>query len=122
MFVPGWEGNISVKWLRRIKVVDAPYETREETSKYTDLMPTGKACQFTFEMDPKSLITFPSADRSCKDPDSTKSRDSRGRVAGRSAGRNIHGRRPQLEGRDVADSCPPDRVHTLHIWMEMGWQ
>ena len=60
LFVPGWEGNISVKWLRRIKVVDQPYMTREETSKYTDLMPDGKARQFTFEMDPKSLITFPS--------------------------------------------------------------
>lgn len=60
LFVPGWEGNISVKWLRRIKVVDQPYMTREETSKYTDLMPDGKARQFTFEMDPKSLITYPS--------------------------------------------------------------
>ena len=68
MFVPGWEGNISVKWLRRIKVVDAPYETREETSKYTDLMPTGKARQFTFEMDPKSLITFPSAGQKLQGP------------------------------------------------------
>ena len=60
LFVPGWEGNISIKWLRRIKVVDRPYMTREETSKYTDLLPDGKARQFTFEMDPKSLITNPS--------------------------------------------------------------
>ena len=60
LFVPGWEGNISIKWLRRIKVVDQPYMTREETSKYTDLMPDGKARQFTFEMDPKSVITYPS--------------------------------------------------------------
>ncbi|MGD1092338.1 MAG: sulfite dehydrogenase [Bryobacteraceae bacterium] len=60
MFVPGWEGNIAIKWLRRIKVVDQPYMTREETSKYTDLMPDGTARQFTFEMDPKSLITYPS--------------------------------------------------------------
>ena len=60
LFVPGWEGNISIKWLRRIKVVDQPYMTREETSKYTDLLPDGKARQFSFEMDPKSLITYPS--------------------------------------------------------------
>ena len=60
LFVPGWEGNISIKWLRRIKIVDQPYMTREETSKYTDLLPDGKARQFTFEMDPKSLITYPS--------------------------------------------------------------
>jgi sulfane dehydrogenase subunit SoxC len=60
LFIPGWEGNTSIKWLRRIKLVDRPYMTREETSKYTDLMPDGTARQFTFEMDPKSLITFPS--------------------------------------------------------------
>jgi sulfane dehydrogenase subunit SoxC len=60
LLVPGWEGNISVKWLRRVKVVDQPYMTREETSKYTDLMPDGTARQFTFMMEPKSLITRPS--------------------------------------------------------------
>ena len=68
MFVPGWEGNISVKWVRRIKVVDQPYMTREETSKYTDLLPDGKARQFTFEMDPKSLITYPSGGQQLAGP------------------------------------------------------
>jgi sulfane dehydrogenase subunit SoxC len=68
LFVPGWEGNISIKWLRRIKVVDQPYMTREETSKYTDLMPDGKARQFTFEMDPKSLITYPSGGQKLSSP------------------------------------------------------
>jgi sulfane dehydrogenase subunit SoxC len=68
LFVPGWEGNISIKWLRRIKVVDQPYMTREETSKYTDLMPDGKARQFTFEMDPKSLITYPSGGQKLANP------------------------------------------------------
>ena len=60
LVVPGWEGNTHVKWLRRIKVVDRPYMGREETSKYTDLMPDGKARQFTFVMEAKSVITFPS--------------------------------------------------------------
>ncbi len=68
MFVPGWEGNISIKWLRRIKVVNEPYMTREETSKYTDIMPDGKARQFTFVMDPKSLITFPSGGQKLSGP------------------------------------------------------
>ena len=68
LFVPGWEGNICIKWLRRIKVVDEPYMTREETSKYTDLMPDGTARQFTFEMDPKSLITFPSGGQKLSGP------------------------------------------------------
>jgi len=60
LLLPGWEGNISIKWLTRIKVVDAPYFTREETSKYTDLMPDGSARMFTFNMETKSLITRPS--------------------------------------------------------------
>ena len=60
LFVPGWEGNISIKWLRRIELVNRPYMTREETSKYTDLLPDGQARQFTFMMEAKSVITRPS--------------------------------------------------------------
>ena len=60
LVVPGWQGNMWVKWLRRIKVGDAPFMTREETSKYTSLLPDGRARQFTFEMDAKSVITSPS--------------------------------------------------------------
>ena len=59
LFVPGWEGNISIKWLRRIRLTDQPYMTREETSKYTDLLPDGRARQFTFMMEAKSVITQP---------------------------------------------------------------
>ena len=60
LVVPGWEGNVWIKWLRRIKVGDQPWFTREETSKYTDLLENGKARQFTFVMDAKSIITSPS--------------------------------------------------------------
>ncbi|WP_144114101.1 sulfite dehydrogenase [Paraburkholderia sp. BCC1886] len=60
LIVPGFEGNTNVKWLRRLKVVDAPLETREETSKYTSLLGNGCARQFVFEMDAKSVITRPS--------------------------------------------------------------
>src|SRR5437667_2615516 len=60
LVVPGWEGNTHVKWLRRLKVGAAPAQTREETAKYTDLLPDGTARQFTFVMEAKSVITFPS--------------------------------------------------------------
>jgi sulfane dehydrogenase subunit SoxC len=60
LVVPGWQGNMWVKWLRRLKVSDAPWMSREETSKYTDLMPDGRARRFTFVMDAKSVITSPS--------------------------------------------------------------
>jgi sulfane dehydrogenase subunit SoxC len=61
LLLPGWEGNMSVKWLSRIKVTDGPTHTKDETSKYSDPMPDGKARQFTFEQGVKSLITRPSA-------------------------------------------------------------
>jgi len=60
LVVPGWEGNMWLKWLRRIEVTDAPVEGREETSKYTDVMADGTARKFTFEMDAKSVVTSPS--------------------------------------------------------------
>ena len=68
LMLPGWEGNTHIKWLRRLEVSDVPYQTREETSKYTDLMPTGIARQFTFVMEAKSVITFPSGDMKLPGP------------------------------------------------------
>ena len=60
LVLPGWEGNMSVKWLRRIKVTETPTHTKDETSKYSDLLPDGKAHQFTYPMGVKSVITQPS--------------------------------------------------------------
>ncbi|MGQ7791575.1 sulfite dehydrogenase [Faunimonas sp. B44] len=60
LVVPGWEGNMWVKWLRRIEVGDEPWHTREETSKYTDLLENGQSRRFTWVMDAKSVITSPS--------------------------------------------------------------
>jgi len=68
LFVPGWEGNVSVKWLRRIKVGDQPWYTREETSKYTDLMPDGTSRGFTWVNDAKSVITFPCPEKPLSGP------------------------------------------------------
>jgi sulfane dehydrogenase subunit SoxC len=60
LVVPGWEGNVSVKWLRRLHVADAPAMTREEAATYTDFMPDGRARQFSFEMGVKSVVVWPS--------------------------------------------------------------
>ena len=68
LLIPGWEGNICVKWLRRLRVVDQSYLTREETAKYTDLMPNGEARQYTFVMDAKSVITRPSGGQQLDGP------------------------------------------------------
>ncbi|MCK8495023.1 sulfite dehydrogenase [Spirosoma sp. RP8] len=59
LFLPGWEGNTSVKWLRRIELSDQPFMTREETSKYTEPIKEGKYRQFSFDIDARSIITFP---------------------------------------------------------------
>ena len=56
---PGWEGNTSIKWLRRLEIGDQPWYHREETSKYTDLMPDGRARKFTFVQETNSVITSP---------------------------------------------------------------
>jgi sulfane dehydrogenase subunit SoxC len=58
--IPGWEGSLWIKWLRRIEVGDQPWQTREETAKYTDLMADGRARKHTFIMDAKSVVTNPS--------------------------------------------------------------
>src|SRR5258705_641978 len=60
LFLPGYEGNMHVKWLRRLKVTPTPTMTKDETSKYTDLQADGKALMFTFPMEVKSVITRPS--------------------------------------------------------------
>ncbi len=60
LIIPGWEGNTSVKWLHSLKLTDQAYMARDETAKYSDLMPDGKTRIFTYQMEAKSVITFPS--------------------------------------------------------------
>lgn len=60
LFLPGFEGNLNIKWLRRLKFGDRPFMTRWETARYTQLMPDGKARQFQLKQDVNSVITAPS--------------------------------------------------------------
>ncbi|MEQ8899439.1 MAG: sulfite dehydrogenase [Roseovarius sp.] len=60
LVVPGWEGNLWIKWLRRVEVMERPVESREETSKYTDTLADGTSRKWTWEMDAKSVVTSPS--------------------------------------------------------------
>ena len=68
LLLPGYEGNMQVKWLRRLKLVERPVMTRDETAKYTLLRPDGSALQFVFAMETKSVITQPSPELSLKEP------------------------------------------------------
>lgn len=68
LLLPGFEGNMNVKWLRRLKLTAAPVMAKDETSKYTVLLPDGKAWQFVFPMEVKSIITHPSPGLTLKGP------------------------------------------------------
>jgi sulfane dehydrogenase subunit SoxC len=60
LLLPGWEGNMNIKWLRRIKLTDAPGMTFPESKTYAQILPNGKAYQFYFVEEVKSFITQPS--------------------------------------------------------------
>lgn len=68
LLLPGYEGNMQVKWLRRLKVTAGPTMTRDETAKYTMLLPDGKSFQFVFPMEAKSVITQPSPSLTMRGP------------------------------------------------------
>ena len=69
LIAPGWEGVLNVKWLRRIQLTDQPAMSRNETAKYTELLPNGRSRMFTFLVDAKSLITSPSCGQLLPGPD-----------------------------------------------------
>ncbi|MBV8838355.1 MAG: sulfite dehydrogenase [Alphaproteobacteria bacterium] len=68
LLVPGFEGNMNVKWLRRIKLTAEPVMAKDETSKYTVLLKDEKAWQFFFPMEVKSIITRPAPGAQLKGP------------------------------------------------------
>src|ERR1700681_2391097 len=60
LLLPGYEGNMNVKYLRRIKLTDQPQMSYYETRTYSQLLPGGKAYRFYFLQEVKSFITQPS--------------------------------------------------------------
>ena len=68
LLLPGFEGNMNVKWLRRLKLTAEPAMTKDETSKYTVLLKDEKAWQFVFPLEVKSVITRPSPGLALKGP------------------------------------------------------
>ena len=68
LLLPGWEGNMNVKWLRRIKLVDQPAMSYYEARTYAPILPGGKAYQFYFLQEVKSFITHPSPGMMLKEP------------------------------------------------------
>jgi sulfane dehydrogenase subunit SoxC len=63
LLCPGWEGNMSVKWLRRIELGDQPFMSRGETARYTEQLEDGSVRMFSYVMDARSVITYPAYPR-----------------------------------------------------------
>ena len=109
LLLPGYEGNTHIKWLRRLDVSDKPFMTREETSKYTDLLADGKARQFSMDMEAKSVITFPSGDMKLPGPGFLQYHGSSvDRPRPRAAGRRFCRRRQDLESSAIAIDAGAD--------------
>jgi sulfane dehydrogenase subunit SoxC len=68
LLLPGYQGNMNVKFLRRIKVVDEPSLGFYEARTYSQVLPDGKAWRFHFLQEVKSFITSPSFGQNLKGP------------------------------------------------------
>ena len=68
LLLPGYQGNMNVKFLRRIKVVNEPSLGVYEARTYSQILPDGKAWRFHFVQEVKSFITHPSFGQSLKGP------------------------------------------------------
>jgi len=68
LLVPGYEGNMNVKWLHRIKLIEEPVMAINETLQYTYRVAGPKIWQFFFPMEVKSFVTHPSPGLTLKGP------------------------------------------------------
>jgi sulfane dehydrogenase subunit SoxC len=68
LILPGWEGNMNIKWVRRIQLTELPNMSFYEARTYAPILPGGKAYQFYFLQEVKSFITHPSPGLALKGP------------------------------------------------------
>ncbi len=68
LWLPGYEGNMNVKYLRRLKLTEEPAMSYYESRTYSQILPNGKAYRFYFLNEVKSYITEPSPGLTLKEP------------------------------------------------------
>jgi sulfane dehydrogenase subunit SoxC len=68
LLLPGYQGNMNIKHVRRIKLIDQPAMSFYEAKTYSQILPDGKMWLFHFTMEVKSFITHPSVGHSLKEP------------------------------------------------------
>jgi sulfane dehydrogenase subunit SoxC len=68
LLLPGYQGNMNVKYVRRIKLIDQPAMSFFESKTYSQILPNGKMWLFHFTQEVKSFITHPSFGHALKEP------------------------------------------------------
>src|SRR5437588_11909614 len=68
LWLPGYEGNMNVKYVRRIKLTEEPAMSLYESRTYSQVLPNGKAYRFYFLQEVKSFISSPSPGLTLKEP------------------------------------------------------
>jgi sulfane dehydrogenase subunit SoxC len=68
LLLPGYEGNMNIKYLRRIKLLSEAAFSYWESQVYTEPLPSGKAYQFYFVNEVKSFITKPTHGDTLRQP------------------------------------------------------
>ncbi len=68
LWLPGFEGNMNVKYLRRIKIANEPQLSYYEARTYSQILPNGQAYRFYFLQEVKSFISSPSHGQALKEP------------------------------------------------------
>jgi sulfane dehydrogenase subunit SoxC len=67
LWLPGYEGNMNVKYVRRIKLTEEPAMSYYESRTYSQILPNEKAYRFYFLQEVKSFITSPVARHEAED-------------------------------------------------------
>ena len=44
LVLPGYEGNMNIKWVTSLQVTSEPAHTKDESGEYTDICATAKLC------------------------------------------------------------------------------
>lgn len=118
LFLPGWEGNTNVKWIRRLELLSEPNMSKDETSKYTDPLPNNTARIFSFDLDAKSTITYPTFPNTVKKPGwvqvSGLAWSGRGRITAVDV--SVDGGATWVEAKLAGSPQPKAAIRFTHMW------
>ncbi len=68
LLLPGYEGNMNIKWVSSLWLTESPAYTKDESGHYTEQLSDGTVLAFSFGMGVKSVITHPSATMTMSGP------------------------------------------------------